>query len=86
MPNLFAAQRKIKDADLPSAAEKLAILQQTIETLTAAGYQFIGMDHFALPDDELAIAQRQGQLHRNFQNTPPKVTAIYLGLECQQFP
>ncbi|MBJ3950861.1 radical SAM protein, partial [Salmonella enterica subsp. enterica serovar Kentucky] len=58
MPQLFAAQRKIKQADLPAAEEKLAILQQTITTLTGAGYQFIGMDHFALPDDELAIAQR----------------------------
>ena len=67
MPQLFAAQRKIKDEDLPQAQEKMAILQQTISTLTAEGYQFIGMDHFALPDDELAIAQREGILHRNFQ-------------------
>ncbi|MCF7363519.1 MULTISPECIES: oxygen-independent coproporphyrinogen III oxidase [Vibrio] len=67
MPQLFAAQRKIKDADLPSADEKMAILQHSISTLTEAGYQFIGMDHFALPDDELAIAQRNGVLHRNFQ-------------------
>ncbi len=67
MPNLFAAQRKIKDEDLPQAEEKMAILQQSIETLTGAGYQFIGMDHFALPDDELAVAQREGVLHRNFQ-------------------
>lgn len=67
MPQLFAAQRKIKDADLPSAEEKMAILQYTINTLTDAGYQFIGMDHFALPDDELAVAQRNGVLHRNFQ-------------------
>lgn len=80
MPNLFAAQRKIKDADLPTAAEKLAILQQTIETLTAAGYQFIGMDHFALPDDELAIAQRQGQLHRNFQGYTTQGDCDLLGL------
>lgn len=67
MPQLFAAQRKIKDEDLPQATEKMAILQQTIGTLTGAGYQFIGMDHFALPDDELAVAQRNGILHRNFQ-------------------
>ena len=67
MPQLFAAQRKIKDADLPSTDEKMAILQHSISTLTEAGYQFIGMDHFALPDDELAIAQRKGVLHRNFQ-------------------
>ncbi|WP_299687080.1 oxygen-independent coproporphyrinogen III oxidase [uncultured Vibrio sp.] len=67
MPQLFAAQRKIKDEDLPEAQEKMAILQDTVETLTGAGYQFIGMDHFALPDDELAVAQRAGILHRNFQ-------------------
>ncbi|KLV07793.1 coproporphyrinogen III oxidase [Photobacterium aquae] len=67
MPTLFAAQRKLKDEDLPQAKEKLAILQDTIATLTGAGYQFIGMDHFALPDDELAVAQRNGILHRNFQ-------------------
>jgi oxygen-independent coproporphyrinogen-3 oxidase len=67
MPQLFAAQRKIKDEDLPKAEEKMAMLQQTIATLTGAGYQFIGMDHFALPDDELAVAQREGVLHRNFQ-------------------
>lgn len=67
LPNLFAAQRKIKDEDLPSAEQKLTILQQTIENLTGGGYQFIGMDHFAKPDDELAIAQNNGILHRNFQ-------------------
>ncbi|KFI13999.1 oxygen-independent coproporphyrinogen III oxidase [Vibrio coralliilyticus] len=67
MPQLFAAQRKIKDQDLPQAEEKMAILQDTIATLTNAGYQFIGMDHFAQPDDELAVAQRNGILHRNFQ-------------------
>lgn len=67
MPELFAAQRKIQSDDLPSVEEKMAILQDTISTLTEAGYQFIGMDHFALPDDELAVAQRNGVLHRNFQ-------------------
>ncbi|MCJ2378859.1 oxygen-independent coproporphyrinogen III oxidase [Vibrio sp. ZSDZ34] len=67
MPNLFAAQRKIKEDQLPQPEEKMAILQNTIATLTDAGYQFIGMDHFALPEDELAVAQRAGELHRNFQ-------------------
>ncbi|MCG3722321.1 oxygen-independent coproporphyrinogen III oxidase [Vibrio cincinnatiensis] len=67
MPQLFAAQVKIKQEELPAAEEKMAILQDSIRTLTAAGYQFIGMDHFALPDDELAMAQRKGILHRNFQ-------------------
>ncbi|MCW8994456.1 MAG: oxygen-independent coproporphyrinogen III oxidase [Psychromonas sp.] len=80
MPTLFAAQRKINEADMPKAAEKLAMLQYTIEFLTASGYQFIGMDHFAKPDDELAIAQRQGMLHRNFQGYTTHEDADLLGL------
>lgn len=67
MPQLFKSQRLIVDADLPSDADKLAMLGLCIERLSAAGYVYIGMDHFAKPDDELAIAQRSGQLHRNFQ-------------------
>ncbi len=80
MPALFAAQRKIKEAELPDAARKLQILQQSITTLTAAGYQFIGMDHFARPDDELAIAQRRGLLHRNFQGYTTQGESDLLGL------
>lgn len=79
MPQLFAAQRKIKDEDLPIAEEKMAILQDTIATLTGAGYQFIGMDHFALPDDELAVAQREGVLHRNFQGYTTQGEADLVG-------
>ncbi len=67
LPRLFKTQRQISAADLPSADEKLDILQHTIERLTAAGYVYIGMDHFAKSDDELAIAQRECTLHRNFQ-------------------
>jgi oxygen-independent coproporphyrinogen-3 oxidase len=67
LPELFKTQRQINAADLPSAPEKLAILRHTIERLTAAGYVYIGMDHFARPDDELAVAQRNGTLYRNFQ-------------------
>ncbi len=67
MPNRFKTQRQINDADLPSAEVKLAILQMVGAKLTAAGYVYIGMDHFAKPDDELAIAQREGHLYRNFQ-------------------
>ena len=67
LPALFMPQRRINDADLPAADVKLAILQRAIRRLTEAGYVYIGMDHFAKPDDELAIAQRQGRLHRNFQ-------------------
>ncbi|PMG65068.1 oxygen-independent coproporphyrinogen III oxidase [Vibrio splendidus] len=79
MPQLFAAQRKIKDEDLPEPKEKMAILQETIETLTGAGYQFIGMDHFALPEDELAVAQREGILHRNFQGYTTQGEADLIG-------
>ena len=67
LPSLFKPQRRIAEAELPTADAKLQILQLAIRRLTDAGYVFIGMDHFAKPDDELAIAQRQGRLHRNFQ-------------------
>ena len=80
LPTRFAAQRKIKDADLPAAIEKLKILQNSIEQLTQAGYTFIGMDHFAKPTDELAIAQQQGILHRNFQGYTTHGDADLLGL------
>lgn len=80
MPKLFAAQRKIKDEDLPGAEEKLRILQETIASLTSSGYRFIGMDHFARPDDELAVAQREGKLHRNFQGYTTQGDSDLLGL------
>ena len=80
MPTLFAAQRKINDDDMPKPSEKLAMLQHTIEFLTKSGYQFIGMDHFAKPDDELAIAQREGVLHRNFQGYTTHEDADLLGM------
>jgi len=80
MPTLFAAQRKINEDDMPKAAEKLAMLQYTIEFLTQSGYQFIGMDHFAKPDDELALAQKNGILHRNFQGYTTQEDADLLGL------
>jgi len=67
MPNLFKPQRRINEEDLPDAQTKLDILQQSISQLQQAGYVYIGMDHFARPDDELAIAQREGKLQRNFQ-------------------
>ncbi len=80
LPSLFAAQRKIKDADLPTAEQRLDILQHTIRFLTESGYQFIGMDHFARPDDELAIAQQEGTLHRNFQGYTTQGESDLLGL------
>jgi oxygen-independent coproporphyrinogen-3 oxidase len=67
LPDLFKPQTRIHEADLPTPAAKLDILQMSIQKLAAAGYLYIGMDHFALPDDELARAQRDGTLHRNFQ-------------------
>ena len=67
LPSLFKPQRRIAEPDLPSADTKLQILALAIRKLTEAGYVFIGMDHFAKPGDELAVAQRQGRLHRNFQ-------------------
>lgn len=67
LPERFMPQRRISSYDLPSPADKLAMLQNSIEQLTRAGYRYIGMDHFALPDDELAIAQEEGTLQRNFQ-------------------
>jgi oxygen-independent coproporphyrinogen-3 oxidase len=67
LPGLFKPQRRIDAQQLPSADTKLQILQLAIRRLTEAGYVYIGMDHFAKPDDELTIAQRQGRLHRNFQ-------------------
>jgi oxygen-independent coproporphyrinogen-3 oxidase len=67
LPHLFKPQRRINEADLPSADTKLQIMQLAVEHLTAQGYVYIGMDHFAKPDDELALAQANGTLHRNFQ-------------------
>ncbi|TXH61324.1 MAG: oxygen-independent coproporphyrinogen III oxidase [Thiothrix sp.] len=67
LPSLFMPQRRINSAELPSSEEKLSILQHAVEQLTAAGYVYIGMDHFAKPQDELALAQQQGSLQRNFQ-------------------
>jgi len=67
LPSLFKPQRRILEADMPTADTRLQILALAIRRLTEAGYVYIGMDHFAKPDDELAIAQRQGRLHRNFQ-------------------
>ncbi|WP_024298254.1 oxygen-independent coproporphyrinogen III oxidase [Methylomicrobium lacus] len=67
MPVRFKTQRQIHEAELPSPEVKLAILQMVGLRLTEAGYVYIGMDHFAKPDDELAVAQREGKLYRNFQ-------------------
>ena len=80
LPSRFAAQRKLRDEWLPSTDEKFALMRQAVETLCEYGYDFIGMDHFAKPDDELAIAQRNGVLHRNFQGYTTRDESDLLGL------
>jgi oxygen-independent coproporphyrinogen III oxidase len=80
MPRLFKPQRQIARADLPSAEDKLRLLQLSIEKLTAAGYIYIGMDHFALPGDELAKAQAAGTLQRNFMGYTTHADCDLVGL------
>ena len=80
LPNVFKAQRQIAEADLPTPVAKLGLLQLAIERLGNAGYDYIGMDHFALPDDELAIARRHGGLHRNFMGYTTHADSDLLGL------
>jgi oxygen-independent coproporphyrinogen III oxidase len=84
MPRIFKAQRQIKEAQLPNAAQRLQLLGLTIESLTRAGYVYIGMDHFALPDDELVKAQRSRTLHRNFQgySTKAECDLVALGVSA----
>ena len=67
LPEMFKPQRRINEDDLPAPSAKIEILQMVIEKLIGAGYEYIGMDHFAKPEDELAIAQKSGTLYRNFQ-------------------
>jgi oxygen-independent coproporphyrinogen-3 oxidase len=67
LPERFLPQRRIEAADLPSPQDKLTMLENTINQLVKAGYRYIGMDHFALPDDSLSNAQENGELQRNFQ-------------------
>lgn len=84
LPERFKPQRRIVSADLPDAGAKLAMLAQSLDTLGEAGYVYIGMDHFALPTDALAVAKRQGRLHRNFQgySTQPDCDLIGLGVSA----
>jgi oxygen-independent coproporphyrinogen-3 oxidase len=67
LPTLFKPQRRIAEADLPAPETKLRLLVMAIERLASKGYVYIGIDHFAKPEDDLAVAQRQGRLTRNFQ-------------------
>jgi oxygen-independent coproporphyrinogen-3 oxidase len=84
MPTLFKSQRLIVDADLPSPEAKLDMLRLCIERLCGAGYVYIGMDHFARPGDDLALAQRQGRLQRNFQgySTHAEADMVALGVSA----
>ncbi|MDR3086779.1 MAG: oxygen-independent coproporphyrinogen III oxidase [Azoarcus sp.] len=79
LPGLFKPQRRIQESELPGADAKLQILQRAIRRLTDGGYVYIGMDHFAKPDDELTVAQRQGRLHRNFQGYSTQAECDMLG-------
>ena len=82
LPQRFKPQRRINDAELPTASAKVAMLARSLEALLAVGYVYVGMDHFALPNDPLAVAKRQGRLHRNFQgySTQPDCDLIALGV------
>jgi oxygen-independent coproporphyrinogen III oxidase len=80
LPTMFRPQTQILADDLPSADVKLALLQLAIEKLSAAGYRYIGMDHFALPTDALAKAQQTGTLHRNFMGYTTHGATDLIGL------
>lgn len=84
LPERFKPQRRILQADLPQPPDKVGMLAAAIESFAQAGYDYIGMDHFALPDDGLAVAKRQGRLHRNFQgySTQPDCDLIALGVSA----
>jgi len=84
LPERFKPQRRINAAELPSAQAKVAMLSNAIAVFMSAGYVYVGMDHFALPNDALAVAKRQGRLHRNFQgySTQPDCDLIGLGVSA----
>lgn len=84
LPERFKPQRRILQADLPDGASKLQMLSRSLDAFGEAGYVYIGMDHFALPNDALAVAKRQGRLHRNFQgySTQPDCDLIGLGVSA----
>ncbi len=82
LPERFKPQRRIRAEELPAPANKINMLSTAIYKLIEAGYVYIGMDHFALAEDDLAIAKRQGRLQRNFQgySTQPECDMIGLGV------
>jgi len=84
LPTVFKPQRRIAEAHLPGAETRLELMMLAIRLLTLAGFRYIGMDHFARPDDDLAVAQRLGTLHRNFQGytTRPECDLIGVGVSA----
>ena len=82
LPERFKPQRRIIAAELPTGASKVSMLSRSLSAFLDAGYVYVGMDHFALPQDALAVAKRQGRLHRNFQgySTQPDCDLIALGV------
>jgi oxygen-independent coproporphyrinogen-3 oxidase len=82
LPERFKPQRRIITVELPNGASKVSMLSRSLSAFLDAGYVYVGMDHFALPDDALAVAKRQGRLHRNFQgySTQPDCDLIALGV------
>ncbi len=84
LPERFKPQRRILAEELPDAPARVRMLARAIEVLAQAGYVYIGMDHFALPDDSLAVAKRQGRLHRDFQGygTQPEGDLVALGVSA----
>lgn len=84
LPERFKPQRRISEYELPAAQDKITMLSSALTAFMNAGYVYVGMDHFALPDDDLAIAKRQGRLHRNFQgySTQPDCDLISLGVSA----
>ena len=80
LPERFKPQRRILSDDLPMPSAKVAMLARSLEVFQEAGYVYIGMDHFALPDDSLAVAKRQGRLHRNFQGYSTQSDCDLIGL------
>jgi oxygen-independent coproporphyrinogen III oxidase len=80
LPERFKPQRRIIAADLPGAANKISMLSQALAAFLSTGYVYIGMDHFALPNDALAVAKRQGRLHRNFQGYSTQADCDLIGL------
>jgi oxygen-independent coproporphyrinogen-3 oxidase len=84
LPTVFKPQRRINESDLPTAETRLELMLLAIRSLTLGGFRYIGMDHFAKPQDELAVAQRLGTLHRNFQGytTRPECDLVGLGISA----